>query len=149
MPQRSLRSFPVFPFPIRHPSKYLPFRRPFSSIVLVRFVFPHLNFPFRRKHAYTYGKRRQRAESLFTDKPQSPIRIYLAPGGCSGPRLGLALDEPRDEDEVMEQDGFTFCAEKNLWTQIGGVTIDLSYMGFTVEPTNPLPAPEGGSSCGS
>ena len=88
-------------------------------------------------------------KAIFTDKPQSPIRIYLAPGGCSGPRLGLALDEPRDEDEVMEQDGFTFCAEKNLWTQIGGVTIDLSYMGFTVEPTNPLPAPEGGSSCGS
>ena len=46
-------------------------------------------------------------KAFFTDKPQSPIRIYLAPGGCSGPRLGLALDEPRDEDEVMEQDGFS------------------------------------------
>ena len=46
-------------------------------------------------------------KAFFTDKPQSPIRIYLAPGGFSGPRLGLALDEPRDEDEVMEQDGFS------------------------------------------
>ncbi|MCH5277157.1 MAG: IscA/HesB family protein [Desulfovibrionaceae bacterium] len=88
-------------------------------------------------------------KAFFADKAQSPIRIYLAPGGCGGPRLGLALDDPRDEDAVLDQDGFTFCVEKNLWEQIGGVTIDLSYMGFTVEPANPLPAPAGGSACGS
>lgn len=92
---------------------------------------------------------RKELETFFTDKPKSPIRLYLAPGGCSGPRLGLALDETREGDEVVEQDGFTFCTEKNLWTQIGGATIDLSYMGFTVDPTHPLPAPAGGSACGS
>lgn len=92
---------------------------------------------------------RKELESFFHDKPQSPVRIYLAPGGCSGPRLGLALDEAREDDEVVEQDGFKFCAEKHLWEQIGGVSIDLSSMGFIVEPVNPLPAPEGGSACGS
>ena len=48
----------------------------------------------------------------------------------------------------METDGFTFCIEEALLGKIGGVDIDLTYMGFTVEPRIPL-ANEGGSSCSS
>ena len=90
---------------------------------------------------------RKELEAFFSDKPKSTIRIYLAPGGCSGPRLGLALDEAMEDDNTMEQDGFQFCVTKALWEQIGGVTIDLSYMGFALEPDIPLP--NVGSSCGS
>ena len=77
---------------------------------------------------------RKELEAYFADKERQTIRVYLAPGGCSGPRLVLALDEPGDEDARFEQDGFAFC-------------IDLSYLGFTVTPEVPLPS-AGGSSCG-
>lgn len=87
-------------------------------------------------------------EAFFADKEKSTVRLYLAPGGCSGPRLALALDEAGDDDIVMEEKGFTFCAGKRLWEEIGGATIDLSYMGFTVQPDKPLPG-AGASGCAS
>lgn len=34
-------------------------------------------------------------EGFFADREKATVRIYLAPGGCSGPRLALALDEAR------------------------------------------------------
>ena len=83
----------------------------------------------------------------FADKERQTIRVYLAPGGCSGPRLVLALDEPGDEDARFEQDGFAFCINKELLQQVKSVSIDLSYLGFTVTPEVPLPS-AGGSSCG-
>jgi Fe-S cluster assembly iron-binding protein IscA len=85
-------------------------------------------------------------KAFFEDKPLSPIRIYLAPGGCSGPRLSLALDEAGAEDMTMEQNGFSFCIAKTLWDEVGGLNIDLSYMGFSIEPENPLPS-SGVSGC--
>lgn len=90
---------------------------------------------------------RKELDAFFSDKPKSTVRIYLAPGGCSGPHLGLALDDAGEDDEILEQDGYTFCAAKSLWEQIGGVTMDVSAMGFTLAPVNPLPS--SGSSCGS
>ena len=86
-------------------------------------------------------------EGFFADREKATVRIYLAPGGCSGPRLALALDEPTPEDKVFEQDGFTFCIAGDLLETVGGVSIDLTYMGFSVEPEIPL-ANTGGSSCG-
>ena len=71
---------------------------------------------------------RKELEAYFADKERQTIRVYLAPGGCSGPRLVLALDEPGDEDARFEQDGFAFCINKEL-LQV------------------PLPS-SGGSSCG-
>jgi Fe-S cluster assembly iron-binding protein IscA len=87
-------------------------------------------------------------EAFFEDKPRSPIRIYLAPGGCSGPRLSLALDEAGAGDMTMEQNGFSFCIAKALWDEVGGLNIDLSYMGFSIEPEKPLPS-SGVSGCAS
>ena len=50
---------------------------------------------------------------------------------------------------MEEQGGFSFCMEESLLAQIGGVKIDLSNMGFSVEPVNPLGTPGGDSGCGS
>ncbi|MDY3810148.1 heme biosynthesis protein HemY [Desulfovibrio sp. PG-178-WT-4] len=91
---------------------------------------------------------RKELESYFTGKEKGAIRIYLAPGGCCGPRLALALDAATDDDQSEEQAGFTFCINKELLAQVHGVKIDLSHMGFTVEPTMPLPENDGGG-CGS
>lgn len=90
---------------------------------------------------------RKELEAYFVDKERQTIRVYLAPGGCSGPRLVLALDEPGDEDARFEQDGFAFCINNELLQQVKSVSIDLSYLGFTVTPEVPLPS-AGGSSCG-
>ena len=59
----------------------------------------------------------------------------------------MALDEPNDDDKVFEEGGFKFCINSELLEKIGGVTLDLTYMGFAVEPQIPL-ASAGGSSCG-
>ena len=80
---------------------------------------------------------RKELEAYFADKERQTIRVYLAPGGCSGPRLVLALDEPGDEDARFEQDGFAFCINKELLQQVKSVSIDLSYLGFTVNPKCP------------
>ena len=64
----------------------------------------------------------------------------------------MALDESHDTDEVMEKDGFTFCMDKDLLTQVKGIKVDLTYAGFVIEPEVPLPnvGGQGGcSSCGS
>ena len=90
---------------------------------------------------------RTELDAFFADKKKEAIRMYLAPGGCSGPRVGLALDEPNEQDFVVEQDGFTFCCVKNLWTMMGeGATVDAGPMGFVVTPAQPFPS-SGGCGC--
>ena len=82
--------------------------------------------------------------SYFADKEKSPIRVYLAPGGCSGPMMSLALDEPNDSDEVMEQEGYKFVVDKDLYEKAKPISIDMTPMGFTVNSSLEL-----GGGCGS
>ena len=77
---------------------------------------------------------------FFADKEKSPVRVYMAAGGCSGPRLALALDDPAESDSVFDEQGFKFCMEKDLYEKAQDITIDAGYMGFTVQPAVPLAA---------
>ena len=86
--------------------------------------------------------------AYFEGKEKSDIRIYLAPGGCTGPRLALAIDAATEEDHSEEQGGFTFCINKGLLGQIEGVKIDLTHMGFVLEPTVALSQNDGGGCSG-
>lgn len=88
-------------------------------------------------------------DEFFTDKEKSPIRIYLAPGGCSGPRLGLALDKPGDGDQVFDQSGYAFCVNKELLEATGDISIDLTQMGFVVDSANQIGGGGGCSGCAS
>lgn len=90
---------------------------------------------------------RKELENFFSDKEKEPVRIYAA-NGCGGPRLALALDKPNADDQSFEADGFTFCIARDLLAQVESVKIDVSYMGFVLEPRVPLPD-NGGSACGS
>ncbi|MCC8194560.1 MAG: IscA/HesB family protein [Deltaproteobacteria bacterium] len=83
---------------------------------------------------------------FFSDKEKSPIRVYLAPGGCGGPRLALALDKPGSEDDVFDEAGYSFCINKDLFSQTGDISVDVTYMGFAVESANPMGG--GGGCCG-
>ena len=88
-------------------------------------------------------------EAYFEGKEKTPIRVYLAPGGCSGPRLALALDEPGEDDETSEDNGLTLCINKELAEKVGAVTVGMTHMGFVVESEIPLPSGGNGGGCGS
>jgi len=91
---------------------------------------------------------RKELESYFKDKDMSPIRVYLAPGGCSGPRLSLALDDPRPDDEVLAlEGGLTFVVEKQLYAAAQPITVDVTTAGFAVSSNLELGG--GGCSCSS
>lgn len=90
---------------------------------------------------------RDQLDGYFADKEKSPLRIFLA-GGCCGPKLSLALDEPRDGDETVESLGYTLLAEKALLAAAGKIAIDAGDYGFSVESENPLGGESAGS-CGS
>ncbi len=81
----------------------------------------------------------------FGDKEKASVRVYLA-GGCGGPHLALALDDPTDEDSVFTEGGFSFCIEKALLGVVESVKIDGGPMGFLVDTGKPLPSMGGG--CG-
>ena len=57
----------------------------------------------------------------------------------------LALDEPRETDAVTEEKGYDFCMDKTLLEKAAHVTIDYSYMGFSVTSASPLGAGEHGA----
>jgi iron-sulfur cluster assembly protein len=81
----------------------------------------------------------------------SPIRVYLAQGGCAGSALALALDETRDGDESFQTGGLTFLVARDLFTTLGALKVDFHSLngraGFLVSSEKPLPATP--SSCGS
>ncbi len=85
---------------------------------------------------------KEQIDNHFKGKTVSPIRIYVAQG-CGGPRFALALDEPADGDEVMEDGGYKFVMEKELLKQAAPVTVDMSPMGFVVRSDMEL----GGGGC--
>ncbi len=89
-------------------------------------------------------------DAYFEKKTKQSVRIYIAPGGCAGPRLSLALDEPNANDETYVADGYTFCLEKPLAKQATYLRVDITHMGFVVDSDIQLPSGGGcGSSCGT
>lgn len=90
---------------------------------------------------------KQELENFFADRERQTIRIYLAGGGCCGPRLALAIDEPGSSDTTLEASGFSFCVDQELLAQVKGVSIDLNYMGFLIDTEEPLPGAGSGGGC--
>lgn len=85
-------------------------------------------------------------DAFFEGKDKSPIRVYLAPGGCSGPRLALALDQPGEADKVFDQKGYTFCVNEELLDAAKNIKVDFSDLGFSIQSELALGAPNG--ACG-
>jgi iron-sulfur cluster assembly protein len=81
-------------------------------------------------------------------KVDASIRVFLNMG-CSGPSLGMALNEAQNElDEVIQAGGTTFVIEKDLLNQVKPINIDFiaTPQGAGFKLTSSLP--EGGG-CGS
>ena len=60
----------------------------------------------------------------------------------------MALDEPKDDDEIIEENGVTFLIEKDLLEKVKPVNVDFveSAMGTGFSITSAM---SGGNSCGS
>jgi len=62
----------------------------------------------------------------------------------------LALDEPKDTDEVFDFDGgIKFVMEKDLLEAAKPVKVDITYTGFSVDSNLQLGGGSCGSSCGT
>ncbi len=73
--------------------------------------------------------------------PQHSLRVFVAPGGCSGLQYGMSIEELADEgDTVIETKGVKLLVDEFSAMYIGGAEIDFvnSLMGggFTVRNPN-------------
>ena len=81
---------------------------------------------------------------------QGGLRVSVQPGGCSGFRYGLLIEEqPAEDDYVLEQEGFRVFVDPFSAQYLNGVTIDyvssMQGSGFTFKNPNST----GGCGCGS
>ena len=85
----------------------------------------------------------------FKDKEDvSPsVRISLSGGGWSGPALGMVLDEPKQDDEVVKKNGSMFVINTDLLKHMQPVKVDFIETdrgsGYTITSSM-----SGGGSCG-
>src|SRR6188472_3242206 len=88
------------------------------------------------------------AEGVAADK--GGLRVSVQPGGCSGFKYGLLIEDASAEDDlVVDQDGFKVFVDPFSAQYISGVTIDyvssMQGSGFTFKNPNAT----GGCGCGS
>jgi iron-sulfur cluster assembly accessory protein len=84
------------------------------------------------------------------DPAKGGLRVSVQPGGCSGFKYGLLIeDEPAEDDVVAEQDGWRVFVDPFSAQYLNGVTIDYvtSMMGSGFTFKNPNAS--GGCGCGS
>ena len=85
----------------------------------------------------------------------SALRVALMQGGWAGPSLGLALDEPKENDMKHEQNDITILVDNELMDNCGDIKIDFmdsgARSGFSISSTRPVAGGGGGcsSGCGS
>jgi iron-sulfur cluster assembly protein len=78
------------------------------------------------------------------------LRVSVQPGGCSGFRYGLLIEEKAaDDDIVLDQEGYKVFVDPFSAQYLNGVTIDyvssMQGSGFTFKNPNAT----GGCGCGS
>ncbi len=92
-------------------------------------------------------------EYMESNNISSSLRVALMQGGCSGPALGLALDDVKETDESFVKKDLTFLVEKGLLEQCGTISVDYvdsgPRSGFSISSANPLPGAGSGCSSGS
>jgi len=78
------------------------------------------------------------------------VRIFLSQGGWSGPSLGLALDELKEDDQKMDENGVTYLINNQLFNQAKPINVDFvdTAMGAGFSISSNLNTKAGcGSSC--
>ena len=84
------------------------------------------------------------------DAGDQALRVAVKGGGCSGFQYALALDKPKDDDHVFEQNGVSVVVDKVSMQFVFGSQVDyvdgLQGAGFTVNNPNVVAACGCGSS---
>ena len=98
--------------------------------------------------AGTEVKRFMEAEGVTAE--QGGLRVSVQPGGCSGFKYGLLIEDAAAEDDlVLEHEGFRVFVDPFSAQYLSGVTIDyvssMQGSGFTFKNPNST----GGCGCGS
>ena len=74
------------------------------------------------------------------DASQKGLRVQIAKGGCSGLQYEMTLDQKRDGDAVVEQEGVQFLVDAESATFLQGATLDfrdgLTGVGFHIVNPN-------------
>jgi iron-sulfur cluster assembly accessory protein len=96
------------------------------------------------------GEVRRFMEQEGVSGEQGGLRVSVQPGGCSGFRYGLVIEEQGAEDDiVLDADGFKVFVDPFSAQYINNVTIDyvssMQGSGFTFNNPNAT----GGCGCGS
>lgn len=96
------------------------------------------------------GEVRRFMESEAVSAASGGLRVSVLPGGCSGFRYGLNIEERAlDDDVVVESEGVRLFVDAFSAQYLGGVTIDyhtsMQESGFTFNNPNAT----GGCGCGS
>lgn len=93
----------------------------------------------------------EQLKSFLADQgtPDHALRVFVAPGGCSGLQYGMTIDEVSDEgDEIIETSGVKVLVDEFSAGYLKGAEIDFvnSLMGggFTVKNPNAV----AGCACG-
>src|SRR3954467_13671316 len=73
--------------------------------------------------------------------PDYALRVFVAPGGCSGLQYGMTVEEfAEDGDEVIETDGVRLLVDNFSAMYLGGAEVDfvnaLMGGGFTIRNPN-------------
>jgi iron-sulfur cluster assembly protein len=73
--------------------------------------------------------------------PGAGLRVFVAPGGCSGLQYGMTIEEAaEDGDEVIESDGVRLLVDNFSAMYLDGAEVDYSNSlmggGFTVHNPN-------------
>jgi iron-sulfur cluster assembly accessory protein len=69
----------------------------------------------------------QQLRTLLEGQPtptQKGLRVQIAKGGCSGLQYEMALDERRDGDTILDQEGVRFLVDAESATLLEGATLD-------------------------
>ena len=87
-------------------------------------------------HIEVTEKAKTELSSVMSEHADKSIRLYIQGAGWGGPRLGMALDEPTENDATINSGGIDFIYSKDDEPHISNSIIDFedSYMGkgFTV-----------------
>jgi iron-sulfur cluster assembly protein len=73
--------------------------------------------------------------------PEAGLRVFVAPGGCSGLQYGMTIEESAEEgDEVIETDGVRLLVDNFSAMYLQGAEVDYTNSlmggGFTVHNPN-------------
>ena len=85
---------------------------------------------------------------FFNAREVKPIRIFLNEGGWGGPSLAMALDEPKDTDNIYNINNVEYLVDKSFMEKAKPITVDFMQMGFQITSGLTL-SPPSCSGCGS